>query len=154
MEMIAGVTLAVLAIPEVMGYSSIAGMAAITGLSTILLPLLAFAILGSSSPACTRCCAFVASIIDHLRRSYRPGTSVLQPGPLCYANANLFFEQTSAFGAAKNPPRWLCTNAAVVPDIDYRGGETIRQLYGELAEQDIKLVIADPLQSVRDGLNR
>src|SRR3954447_16504286 len=47
-DMIAGVTLAALAIPEVMGYTSIAGMPVITGLYTILLPMFAFAIFGSS----------------------------------------------------------------------------------------------------------
>ncbi len=47
-DIIAGVTLATLAIPEVMGYTSIAGMPVITGLYTILIPLLAFALLGSS----------------------------------------------------------------------------------------------------------
>ena len=47
-EVLAGVTLAALAIPEVMGYTSIAGMPVITGLYTILLPVLVFAILGSS----------------------------------------------------------------------------------------------------------
>ena len=40
-DIIAGVTLATLAIPEVMGYTSIAGMPVITGLYTILIPLLA-----------------------------------------------------------------------------------------------------------------
>ena len=47
-ELVAGVTLAALAIPEVMGYTKIAGMPVITGLYTILLPILAFALLGSS----------------------------------------------------------------------------------------------------------
>lgn len=47
-EVVAGVTLAALAIPEVMGYTKIAGMPVITGLYTILLPILAFALLGSS----------------------------------------------------------------------------------------------------------
>src|SRR4051794_471164 len=47
-DVIAGVTLAALAIPEVMGYSSIAGMPVVTGLYTILLPMLAFAVFGSS----------------------------------------------------------------------------------------------------------
>jgi high affinity sulfate transporter 1 len=47
-EVLAGVTLAALAIPEVMGYTSIAGMPVITGLYTILLPVFAFALLGSS----------------------------------------------------------------------------------------------------------
>jgi sulfate permease, SulP family len=47
-DVIAGVTLAALAIPEVMGYTKIAGTPVITGLYTILIPILAFAIFGSS----------------------------------------------------------------------------------------------------------
>jgi len=47
-EVIAGVTLAALAMPEVMGYTKIAGMPVVTGLYTILLPITLFALLGSS----------------------------------------------------------------------------------------------------------
>ena len=47
-DVVAGITLAALAIPEVMGYTKIAGTPVITGLYTILIPILAFAILGSS----------------------------------------------------------------------------------------------------------
>jgi SulP family sulfate permease len=47
-DVVAGVTLAALAIPEVMGYTKIAGTPVITGLYTILLPALVFAVLGSS----------------------------------------------------------------------------------------------------------
>ncbi len=47
-DVVAGITLAALAIPEVMGYTKIAGMPVITGLYTILLPLAVFAIFGSS----------------------------------------------------------------------------------------------------------
>src|SRR4051794_1532155 len=47
-DVVAGVTLAALAIPEVMGYTRIAGTPVITGLYTILIPVLAFALLGSS----------------------------------------------------------------------------------------------------------
>ena len=47
-DIIAGVTLAALAIPEVMGYTKIAGMPVITGLYTILIPMALFAIFGSS----------------------------------------------------------------------------------------------------------
>jgi MFS superfamily sulfate permease-like transporter len=42
-DIVAGVTLAALAIPEVMGYTKIAGTPVITGLYTILLPIVAFA---------------------------------------------------------------------------------------------------------------
>src|SRR4051812_10265117 len=47
-DVVAGITLAALAIPEVMGYTKIAGTPVITGLYTILIPVLAFALLGSS----------------------------------------------------------------------------------------------------------
>ena len=47
-EVIAGVTLAALGIPEVMGYTTIAGMPVITGLYTILIPIAVFAVIGSS----------------------------------------------------------------------------------------------------------
>jgi MFS superfamily sulfate permease-like transporter len=47
-ELIAGLTLAALAIPEVMGYTKIAGTPVIYGLYTILIPMALFAIFGSS----------------------------------------------------------------------------------------------------------
>jgi sulfate permease, SulP family len=47
-DVIAGITLAALGIPEVMGYTKIAGMPVITGLYTILIPIAVFAVLGSS----------------------------------------------------------------------------------------------------------
>ena len=47
-DVVAGVTLAALAIPETMGYTKIAGMPVITGLYTILIPIAVFAMLGSS----------------------------------------------------------------------------------------------------------
>jgi high affinity sulfate transporter 1 len=47
-EVVAGLTLAAIAIPEVMGYTRIAGMPVITGLYTILVPIALFAVLGSS----------------------------------------------------------------------------------------------------------
>ncbi len=47
-ELVAGITLACLAIPEVMGYTKIAGMPVVTGLYTILIPTALFALFGSS----------------------------------------------------------------------------------------------------------
>ena len=48
LEITAGIAFAAFAIPEVMGYTKIAGMPLVTGIYTILLPMLAFAIFGSS----------------------------------------------------------------------------------------------------------
>ncbi|HYB16746.1 MAG TPA: SulP family inorganic anion transporter [Streptosporangiaceae bacterium] len=47
-EALAGLTLAALGIPEVLGYARIAGMPVVTGLYTMLLPMAVFAVLGSS----------------------------------------------------------------------------------------------------------
>src|SRR5208337_3227163 len=47
-DIIAGLTLAALAIPEVMGYTKIAGTPVITGLYTMLIPMILFAFFGSS----------------------------------------------------------------------------------------------------------
>ncbi len=47
-DIVAGITLAALAIPEVMGYTKIAGMPVVTGLYTIVIPTALFALFGSS----------------------------------------------------------------------------------------------------------
>jgi sulfate permease, SulP family len=47
-DTLAGLTLAALGIPEVLGYAKIAGMPLVTGLYTMLLPMAVFAVLGSS----------------------------------------------------------------------------------------------------------
>nr|MCU0296339.1 SulP family inorganic anion transporter [Candidatus Nanopelagicales bacterium] len=47
-DIIAGVTLAAVAIPETMGYTSIAQTPIVTGLYTVIFPTLLFALLGSS----------------------------------------------------------------------------------------------------------
>jgi SulP family sulfate permease len=48
LDIIAGITLAALAIPEVMGYAKIAGVPVVLGLYTILIPVAVFALFGSS----------------------------------------------------------------------------------------------------------
>jgi SulP family sulfate permease len=48
LDIIAGITLAALAIPEVMGYAKIAGVPVVLGLYTILIPIAVFALFGSS----------------------------------------------------------------------------------------------------------
>ncbi|MFN8464207.1 MAG: SulP family inorganic anion transporter [Caldilineaceae bacterium] len=47
-DILGGITLAALAIPEVMGYTKIAGTPVVTGLYTLLIPMALFAIFGSS----------------------------------------------------------------------------------------------------------
>src|ERR1700729_3944655 len=46
-DVVAGLTLAALGIPESLGYARIAGMPVVTGLFTLLIPMVLFAVLGS-----------------------------------------------------------------------------------------------------------
>src|SRR5215472_10617695 len=47
-DVLAGLSLAALSIPQVLAYARIAGMPIVSGLYTLLLPLVAFAVFGSS----------------------------------------------------------------------------------------------------------
>src|SRR5271166_3818808 len=47
-DALAGVTLAAMNVPQALGYTRIAGTPVVTGLYTLLLPMVAFAALGSS----------------------------------------------------------------------------------------------------------
>ena len=47
-DALAGVTLASMNIPQVLGYTRIAGTPVVTGLYTVLLPIVGFAVFGSS----------------------------------------------------------------------------------------------------------
>src|SRR6185437_3324069 len=47
-DVLAGITLAAMNIPQVLGYTRIAGTPIVTGLYTLLLPLVGFAAFGSS----------------------------------------------------------------------------------------------------------
>jgi sulfate permease, SulP family len=47
-DVVAGITLAAVSIPVVLGYAKIAGMPVVTGLYTLLLPMAVYAVLGSS----------------------------------------------------------------------------------------------------------
>jgi sulfate permease, SulP family len=47
-DLLAGITLAALSMPQTLGYAKIAGMPVVTGLYTLILPMALFAVLGSS----------------------------------------------------------------------------------------------------------
>ena len=62
-EILAGVTLAAIAIPEVMGYTKISGTPVITGLYTMLIPAVLFALFGSSRHLCVGAESATAAIL-------------------------------------------------------------------------------------------
>ena len=106
--------------------------------------------------------AIVLSIIDHLRRSYKPNDTVLvrtrddklasrpaadggQAAPglvvyhfaasLYYANANRFAEEVRHLTGGDSGVRWLCVDAGSIDDVDYSAAETLRELHVELGER-------------------
>lgn len=169
-EIIAGVTLAALAIPEVMGYTKIAGLPVITGLYTILLREQGILL------------ALVLSLGEHLYHSYRPfdrlvvldetgqlatvgldsggqaapGLAIYRFGAsLYYANASRFTEEILAIADRAQPPlRWMCVAASAIGDVDLSASEAIRQIHGELARRGVMLVVCDVDDEVKDLLDR
>ena len=69
----AGITLAALGIPEVMGYTKIIGTPVITGLYTLLLPVLAYAIFGSSRHLVVAADSATAAMVSAALASYVGG---------------------------------------------------------------------------------
>jgi MFS superfamily sulfate permease-like transporter len=72
-EIVAGITLAALGIPEVMGYTKIIGTPLITGLYTLLLPVLAYAIFGSSRHLVVAADSATAAMVSAALASYIGG---------------------------------------------------------------------------------
>ena len=126
--------------------------------------------------------AVAASIIAHLRHSYRPLNSLLVPTPegairttpvaegqqalegliiyrfgadLYFANEKRFIEEINSLARDAKPPiRWFCISAANIGDIDYSGSETLKRVHEELAKRGIVLVMSDVKEPVLARLER
>ncbi len=128
--------------------------------------------------------AIVLSVIDHLRRSYRPPTAVLSSltgentgswsatrvtpdvrterglvvyrfsAPLYYANAEHLSEELLAFGTSDDRPDWIGLYAAAVPDIDLSGADSLRSVVTNLRELGITFALIEVMPEVRDELDR
>jgi high affinity sulfate transporter 1 len=124
--------------------------------------------------------AIVLSILDYVRRGYRPSRNLVVQGPgghfhgrpldseatarpglivyrfgadLFYANANGFSEDV--LGLAGRPGiRWVCIDAAAISDVDYSGWKSLAELRDELDERGVRLVLADLSSEVRGELDR
>ena len=125
--------------------------------------------------------AIVLSVIDHVRRSYRPKDTLLQRGAragwtsvpvesggelepglvvyrfaasLYYANANQFAEEIQQLAAAEPCPAWICVDASAIADVDYTGGETLKTVHDELAALGVRLLFVHTSEDVRAQLDR
>jgi len=126
--------------------------------------------------------AVAASIIAHLRHSYRPLNSLIVPthdgttrtipiadrmqameglviyrfgADLYFANEKHFIEEILSLVKEADPPlRWFCISAANIGDVDYSGAETIKRVQEELRKRGIVLVLADVNERVLAKLDR
>jgi high affinity sulfate transporter 1 len=126
--------------------------------------------------------AMFISLIDHVRRGYRPHNSVILRGPdghaqlvtvqqageyapgllvyrfghsMYYANADVLSREVSALvDAAKGPLRWFVIDLDAVDDVDFSAGATLSALHKSLAEEGVAMKFLRPSPAVLEQLRR
>jgi high affinity sulfate transporter 1 len=126
--------------------------------------------------------AMVLSLLDHVRRGYRPKNSLIakaesggwhntpiseadqyEPGlmvyrfshSMYYANAEQFSEQVLELVNGADPDlAWFCLDAAGIDDVDYSAAANLRSNYGILKDKGIRLVFVLVSEDVRAELDR
>jgi SulP family sulfate permease len=120
--------------------------------------------------------AMVLSVIDHLRRGYRPKNVLIadtksdglhaevlrkgaqaRPGLMIYrfthsmyfANSRQLSEEVIALSKKTQPPlRWFCIDCSAVDDVDYSAAEVLRSLRLMLANKGVRLVFAQVMPDI------
>ena len=126
--------------------------------------------------------AMVLSLIEHVRRSYRSKNVIIvpdktdgwrflpvnapeqvRPGLLVYgfahtmyyANAQQLYEQVLDLTSRAQPALvWFCIEASAVADVDFTAASTLRDIYGILRKQGIRLVFSDVIAPVKAELDK
>jgi sulfate permease, SulP family len=124
--------------------------------------------------------AIAASLVRHVRHSYRPFAMVLVPSArerwepaapglmtdpglivyrfgadLFYANADRFADQVRGLIAgAPEPIRWFIIDCAPIFDLDYTAARTVRDLIDELKARNVGLVLGRVNDFLRSDLVR
>ncbi|MDQ2881122.1 MAG: SulP family inorganic anion transporter [Actinomycetota bacterium] len=125
--------------------------------------------------------AIVASIIDHLRHSYHPRSSVLtksaaghwQSTPvsagarttdglviyrfgtsLYFANAASLAADITTLTQHSHPPRWLCLDGAAIGDVDYTAAAVVIRVHQQQRTHGTRLVLSNIIEPVRAQLDR
>jgi sulfate permease, SulP family len=126
--------------------------------------------------------AMVLSLIEHVRRSYRSKNAVLAPDEkggwralpvttpqqsrpgllvyrfshtMYYANAEQLSREVVELANGAQPPLvWFCIYASAVADVDFTAASTLRDIYGILEKQGVRLVFSDVIDPVKAELDR
>ena len=126
--------------------------------------------------------AIAASLVRHVRHSYRPHTIMLVPDPtgrwlpapalpgketapglivyrfgadLFYANRERFCTEVRAL--VKHAPskvRWFIVDASAITDMDYSAAQSICNLLGELKAQNVTIIFARVNPYLRSDMDR
>jgi high affinity sulfate transporter 1 len=75
LDAIAGLTAAAVVVPQAMAYGSIAGLPLVVGLYTALVPLLVYAVMGTSRPLSVTTTSTIAILTGHALQEVAPGDS-------------------------------------------------------------------------------
>jgi sulfate permease, SulP family len=124
--------------------------------------------------------AIVVSIIDHLRHSYAPRSSLLVKSPaghwvsdpvkrggrtvdglivyrfgssLYFANAARLVADILELIGDGPPPVWFCLDAAAIGDVDYTAAAVVTQVHGRLKAEGSRLVLSGLIDPVRKQLD-
>ena len=125
--------------------------------------------------------AIVVSMVDHLRHSYHPRSSVLVKSPaghwqslpvsagarttaglviyrfgtsLYFANASQLAADITTLTHQGTPPRWLCLDGAAIGDVDYTAAAVLIQLHQQQQDHGTRLVLSNIIEPVRAQLDR
>ncbi|MGA9279390.1 SulP family inorganic anion transporter [Ilumatobacter sp.] len=125
--------------------------------------------------------AIFLSIVIHLRASYKPRNTLeaigtdgavhttpledhaeMVPGLVVYrfahsmyfANANQFSEEVlELVDGAEETPEWFCVEATAVAGVDITSADTLHELYDQLRDRGVRLVIANLSDDARSALD-
>jgi MFS superfamily sulfate permease-like transporter len=125
--------------------------------------------------------AVVVSIIDHLRHSYAPRSTVLAKSPeghwrsgpvtpgartadgllvyrfgsgLYFANVTRLVTDLTTIIDAGPPVRWLCLDAAAIGDVDYTAAAVLRRIVAREQKAGVRVVLSNVVDDVRAELDR
>jgi MFS superfamily sulfate permease-like transporter len=124
--------------------------------------------------------AIAASVVDHLRHSYHPRSSVLAKSPaghwrslpvapgarsvagfviyrfgtsLYFANASRLAQDVRLLVGTGPPVAWFCLDGAAIGDVDYSAALVVGLVFDELRAANIRLVCSNIIDPVRADLD-
>lgn len=138
-DLVAGLTVAALALPAGMAYAELAGLSPVAGLYALLLLTVAYALLGSSRQIIVGPEGSIAALA-----AIAPGVLVNRlDDRLVFANASYVRGRIrEAPDGAPAPVRWLVFDAEALTHIDASGAEALTELVRSLAAEDVTFVLA------------